>query len=381
MRFAQTFVVAAALAGVSASVSHASASQSPGVTDESILIGQSAARSGPSKELGEETELGIRLYFDSVNARGGINGRKLQLVTRDDAYQPDRARDNTLSLVTQDRVFALLGYVGTDTSAAAMPVFSYHQVPFVGAVTGAELLRVPHNRYVFNTRASFAAEAEGIVEQLTSTGVRKIAVFYQSDAHGLNGFEAVSDALGKKGQRLVAKGSVERNSSDVSSGVYLIGRAKPDAVILFCAYPQATAFIREMRKQGSAAQFYNTSMVGSSALVSALGKSSHGLIVSQVAPNPWSDLQPVVREYKRLIAAARREPSYGSMEGFVAARVLVEGIRRAGRNLSREGLIAALETMENFDLGGFNVSFSPTNHNGASFVELTIVGANGKFRR
>src|SRR6185436_14276253 len=162
--------------------------------------------------------------------------------------------------------------------------------------------------------------------------------------------------------------SIERNSLDVSAAVYQMNNAKPDAVILFCAYPQATAFIRAMRRLASPAQFYSTSLVGSAALVQALGKASHGLVVSQVTPNPWSDLLPVVREYKRLVAASGREPSYDSLEGYMAARVMVEGIRRAGRNLSREGLVTALEGMSSFDLGGFSVGFSPENHNGASFV-------------
>jgi len=355
-----------------------SKAEEAGVTANTILIGQSAPLTGAAKELGEETKLGIQLYFDQVNAQGGINGRKLKLITLDDANQPGKARDNTIELATKSRVFALLGYVGTDTSVAALPVFSYHETPFIGAVTGTDLLRTPYNRYVFNTRASFANETARIVEQLTSTGIKNIAVFYASDAHGLDGVEAVSEELGKLGLGLAARGSIERTSNDVRGAVYLINRAKPGAVILFCGSSQAIAFIQEMRKQGSTAQFYNTSLVGSTTLVRGLGKDSYGLIVSQVAPHPWGNL-PIVREYKRLMEAAGGTPSYGSMEGYVAARTMVEGIRRAGKNLTREGLVTALENMGNIDLGGVNMKFSSTSHNGGTFVDLTMIGSDGRF--
>ncbi|TAK92376.1 MAG: ABC transporter permease [Burkholderiaceae bacterium] len=344
-----------------------------------ILIGQSAALSGSSKELGEETVLGIQLYFDQVNAQGGIYGRKLKLITLDDANQPGRAHDNTIELVTKKHVTALLGYVGTDTSVAALPVFSYYETPFIGAVTGTDLLRVPYNRYVFNTRASFADEAARIVQQLTSIGIRNIAVFYQSDAHGLDGLEAVNEEMSKLGLSIVARGSIERTSKDPRSAVYLINRAKPGAVILFCMSSQAIPFIQEMRKQGSTAQFYNTSLVGSTALVRDMGKDSYGLVVSQVAPHPKGTL-PIVRDFKRLLEASNNNASsYGSMEGYLAARVLVEGLRRAGKNPTRENLVNALESMGSLDVGGINIKFSPTDHNGGSFVDLTMIGADGRF--
>ncbi len=350
-----------------------------GVTESTILIGQSVSRSGPTKALGEETELGIRLYFDSINAQGGIHGRRLTLVSLDDGNQPGRARDNTLTLIEKERVFALLGYVGTDTNVAALPVFFYHQVPFIGPVTGSDLMRVPLNRYVFNTRAGFVDEATRIVEQLTSVGIRNIAVFYQSDAYGLDGVEAVGNALDKLGLRIVARGSIDRTSSDAQSAVFLIDRAKPEAVILFCGSKQAVSFIRAMHAQGSTAQFYNTSLVGSTALVQELGNMSRGLIVSQVTPHPWSATTTLVREYQRLLAATGKQPSYGSLEGYITARTLVEGLRRAGRNLTRESLVAALENMGNVDLGGINIKFSPANHNGSTYVDLTIVGVEGRF--
>jgi branched-chain amino acid transport system substrate-binding protein len=364
--------LAAAFAGSIAAAS------GPGFTDTTILIGQSAALSGASKALGEETRLGIELCFDAVNAQGGVHGRRIKLISEDDAYDPVRARDNTLKLIAKQNVFALLGYVGTDTSLAAMPVFSYYEVPFVGAATGSGLLRVPYNRQVFNVRASFTDEAARIVRQLTTTGIRGIAVFYQNDAYGLDGLEAVRDALGEHGLQLAGKGSVGANN-DVRPAVYLINGSAPDAVIMFAAYQQSAAFVREMRKQGSTAQFYSTSLVGSQALLRELGEQSHGVVISQVMPYPWSATSLIVRDYQKLMMAAGHTPSYGSMEGYVAARVMVEALRRVGKNLTREALIAALENMNNVDLDGFNLNFSPGNHNGTAYVDLTIVGRTGRF--
>ena len=356
----------------------ASFSQATQSTQSPILIGQSADRSGPLRDLGLQKELGIRLYFDSVNSRGGIYGRPLRLITRDDAGQTSRARENTLNFITSDNVFALLGYVGTDTSLAAMPIFSYYGIPFIGAASGSDLLRVPFNRYVFNTRAGFLEEAASIVEQMTSTGITKIAVFYQSDAHGLGGLEAISDALEKRSLKIVARGSINPNSTDAGGAVYLINRARPDAVILFCGARHAVAFIREMRRQGSTAQFYNTSQVDSATLIRELGADAHGLVISQVVPHPARATLPLVREYLSLLRAKGGSPSYASMEGYIAARILGEGLKRVGPNPTREKLVEALENLGNYDMDGLNLRFSPTNHNGGTYIDLTIINAQGK---
>ena len=352
-----------------------------GVTDGSVVIGQSVPLSGPAQELGIEMQLGAKLYFDHINAQGGVNGRKIKLLTLDDGYEPDRATANTRQLVDKDDVFALFGYVGTPTSLAALKVSNPAGVPFVGAFTGAEALRMPFNRLIFNVRASYGDETEKIVEQFTSLNVKRIAVFYQNDAYGNAGLSGVEKAMAKRDLKLVATATVERNSSDVAAAVKTLVAAKPDMVVMVTTYKSSAAFINAMRAAGSAAQFYTVSFVGSRALANELGAAGAGVGISQVVPFPWSRTVPVVRDYQKLLAASGsgRDVSFTSLEGYIAARVFVEGLRRAGKELTRDKFISAMENLRNFDTGGFTVSFTPGNHNGSTFVELTIIRKDGSF--
>lgn len=353
-----------------------------GVTDTTILIGQSAAFSGPAQELGLEMRQGAKLIFDSVNAQGGIHGRKIQLVSHDDGYEPERAAANTLRLVNEDRVFALFGYVGTPTSQASLPIFSEAKVPFIGAFTGAQLLREPFNRYIFNVRASYFDETEKIVEQLVSLGAKTIAIFYQNDAYGKAGLAGVERALAKRNLKMATTATVDRNTVDVAAAVKTINPTRPDAVVMVSAYKSVAAFVKAMKKAGSTTQFHNVSFVGSRPLAMDLGPDGPGVAVSQVVPFPWGASVPVTRDYQRLMnASGAKEYSFTSLEGFIAARILVEGVKRAGKDLTREKLITALENMSNVDLGGFQVAFSQKNHNASSYVDLTMIGKNGQFVR
>ena len=353
-----------------------------GVTSDTIVLGQSVALTGPAAALGIEMRAGAKLYFDYVNSKGGVSGRKIQLVTLDDGYEPARAAPNTRKLIEEHKVFALFGYVGTPTSAAVMPIFTEAKVPYFGAFTGAELLRQPFNRYVFNVRASYYDETEKIVEQLVSTGSRSIAVFYQDDAYGQAGLKGVELAMGRRNLKISSTGTVERNTVKVGQAVKTINAAQPDAVVMIGAYKACAEFIRQMKKQGSAAQFYNVSFVGSKALADDLGNEGVGVAISQVMPFPWGAAVPVVREYQGLMQrAGQKELTFTSIEGFIAAKVFVEGLRRAGRDLTRERLIAALEKMNDVDVGGFYVGFTPTNHSASKFVDLTIIARDGRFLR
>lgn len=353
-----------------------------GISDTIILIGQSAAFSGPAQELGLEMRQGARLHFDAVNAQGGIHGRKIELRTLDDGYEPDRAAANTRKLINEDRVFALFGYVGTPTSQAALPVFTEAKVPFIGPFTGAQLLRDPFNRYIFNVRASYFDETEKIVEQLVSLGSKSISVFYQNDAYGKAGLAGVERALAKRNMKIAATATVERNTVDVTAAVKTINATKPDAVVMVSAYKSVAAFVREMKKAGSTTQFHNVSFVGSRPLAKELGEEGIGVAVSQVVPSPWSASAPIVKEYQRLMSASgAKEYSFTSLEGFIAARILVEGLKRAGKDLTREKLVAALESMSNVEIGGFQVGFSPRNHSASTYVDLTMIGKTGQFVR
>ena len=354
----------------------------PGVTPAKIVLGQAAVLSGPAAQLGLQMRNGIKTYLDHVNAAGGVYGRMLELVSEDDRYEPSVAPAASKKLIQEHKVFALLGYVGTPTGAAHLPVTTQARVPLVGMFTGAEILRLPINRYVFHVRASYYDETEKIVEQVVSTGGKKISVFYQNDAYGEAGRKGTELALTKRAMKIHSNGTVERNTLKVEEAVKTIHSSEPDAIVMVGAYAACAEFIRQMKKTGSGATFYNVSFVGSKALADALGAEGSGVAISQVVPFPWASSVPVVKEYQALAKkAGYSDYNFSAMEGFLTAKVMVEGLRRAGKNPTREGLVDALERMNDVDLGGFYVSYSPKNHAGSKFVDLTIIGRNGKFMR
>ena len=353
-----------------------------GVDNDTIVVGQSCALTGPAAELGAEMRLGAQLYFSETNQRGGVNGRQIKLLTLDDGYEPDRAAANTRKLISEERVFALFGYVGTPTSNAAIPIFTEARVPFIGAFTGAESLRVPFNRQIFNVRASYFDETEKIVEQVTSLGMRNIAVLYQDDAYGKAGLTGVEQALARRNMKISTLATVERNTVKVEAGVKILVPAKPDVIVMISAYKSIAAFVREAKKAGYTGQFYNVSFVGSRALAAELGADGYGVAISQVVPFPFSGDTQLAREYQRAMkSGGAGQLSFTSFEGYIAARVFVEGLKRTGRDLTRDKFIAAMETMTQVDLGGFSVRFSPKNHNGSNTVDLTMIGRAGKFIR
>jgi ABC-type branched-subunit amino acid transport system substrate-binding protein len=354
----------------------------PGVTYDRILLGQAAVFSGPAAQLGIQMRNGIRAYLDYVNAKGGVHGRKLELITEDDRYEQSVAPSASNKLIEEHRVFALLGYVGTPTGVAHLPVVTQAKVPLVGMFTGAEVLRVPFNRYVFHVRASYYDETEKIVEQVLSTGGQKIAVFYQDDAYGEAGRKGTELALERRKMKIHSTGTVERNTVKVEQAAKTIHTSQPDAVVMVSAYTSIAAFVREMQKLGSGATFYNVSFVGSKALADALGKDGVGVAISQVVPFPWGTAVPVVKEYQQLAKkAGYTDYNFSALEGFLCAKVMVEGLRRAGKSPTRDGLVEALEKMNDVDLGGFYISYSPMNRAGSKFVDLTIISRDGKFLR
>ncbi len=367
---------------VAAALATTAACAETGVGPHSIVVGQSAAFSGPAQELGIEMRKGVQAYFDAVNRGGGVNGRKLVLKSLDDGYESTRAAANTKKLIAEDGVFGLLGYVGTPTSEAAKPIFTEAQVPFVGAFTGAELLRQPFNRYIFNVRASYYAETDAIVDLLTRLNVNRIAVFYQNDSYGKAGLAGVERAMEKRKMKVLATATVERNTVDVAAAVQTIGKADAQAVVMISAYKSCAAFIKEMKKAGSHPQFMNVSFVGSRALAAELGDVGRGVGISQVVPYPWNLGMPIVRDYQKHLAPSSGEDfTFGSLEGYIAARIFVEGLRRAGREPTRESFISALETLRDYDVGGFNVTYTPVDHNGSRFVDLTVIGRDQKILR
>ncbi len=346
-----------------------------------IVLGQSAAFSGPAAQLGIQMNMGARIFFNALNAAGGVNGSTVELRTLDDGYEPDRCKANTEKFIKDD-VFGLFGYVGTPTCLAALPMVVDAKIPFFGPFTGAEALRDPFHKSIFHLRASYYDETALIVKQLTFLGLKKIAVFYQNDAYGKAGLEGVKRALKSQGLAPIALGTVERNTVNVNQAVKEITSKSPDAVVQISAYKSCAAFIREARKAGYGGTYFNVSFVGTQALADELGKEGLGIVVSQVMPFPFSTTTAISREYLDAVkrAGGDAKPNYSGMEGYLAAKVFTEGLKRAGRNPSRESLISGLETIQKTDFGGFSVDFGPRDHVASSFVDLSMLTDDGKVR-
>ena len=344
-----------------------------------LVLGQSAPFTGPSAELGLRFNEGAQLYFDAVNAKGGVHGRPIELRKADDGYEPERTAANTKKFIAEG-VLALFGYVGTPTTLAALPLATAAKVPLIAPFTGATGLREPFNRYILHVRASYDDETQAIVRHAVSIGQTKLAVFYQNDAYGKAGLNGVSLALQKLEQKPIAVGNAERNSVDVTQAVSTIVAAKPDAIVQISSYLTSAAFIRAARAAGFTGAFYNVSFVGTQALSQALGAEARGVAISQVMPYPFSPKSLIGAEYLAAIKAANQPqlaPNYSGMEGFVAAKVLVEALQRAGRAPTSEALINAFESIQKLNLGGFSVDFSAQKHIGSRFVELSILTEKG----
>ncbi len=349
-------------------------------SESKIILGQSAAFTGPAAQLGIQFHQGAKLYFDLVNAQGGVGKRLIEIRNLDDGYEPDRCAENTRKLIADDS-FALFGYIGTPTSLAALPLATQDKIPFIAPFTGAMGLRNPFNKVVFHVRASYNDETALIVKQLTTLGLKKIAVFHQNDAYGKAGLDGVTLALSGLGLKPVAQATVERNSVEVTKAVKDIVAAAPDGVVQIGAYKACAAFIRQARKAGYGGSFFNVSFVGTQALADDLGKEGAGVVVSQVMPSPYSATKPIAREFAEAVKAhGKVQANFSSMEGFVAAKVFVEGLRRAGSKLSRESLVTGLEAIGSQSMGGFSVSFGPSDHVASSFVELSMLTGDGRVR-
>jgi branched-chain amino acid transport system substrate-binding protein len=345
-----------------------------------LILGQSAPFTGPAAQLGIQFHQGAKLYFDSLNAQGGVNRRIIEIRNLDDGYEPERCVENTRKLIADD-VFALFGYIGTPTSVAALPLANKDRVPFIAPFTGAMALRVPLHKNVFHVRASYNDETALIVKQLTTLGLKKIAVFYQNDAYGKAGLDGVNLALSVLELKPVALGTVERNTVEVAAAVKAITAAGPDAVVQIGAYKACAAFIRAARKSGYGGTFYNVSFVGTQALADELGKDGAGVVVSQVMPSPYNPARAIAREFVDAVKASKDvQANFSSMEGYLAAKVFAEGLKRAGAKATRESLISGLESLTSQSFGGFAVSFSANDHVASRFAELSMLTGDGRVR-
>ncbi len=356
-----------------------------GVADNSVTFGQSAAFSGPARELGINMQRGILAAFEEVNAAGGVHGRQLHLIFEDDAYEPEAAVSNTTKLIEEDGVFALIGAVGTPTSRSAVPVTEAYGVPYIAPFTGAALLRDPKLNAVINLRASYNQETEEMVDRLTEDlGMRRISVMYQDDSYGRAGYNGVLAALERRGMEPASVGVYTRNTLAVKTGLLDLNRGEPQAVIIVGAYQPVAELILWARHLGTTTVFMTISFVGSNALAGALGDNGEGVYVTQVVPfpEPSEDSPPIVHDYVAALKASYPDAEAGfvSLEGYLAGRLAIAGLERCGPDLDRpcflEGLRAASDDLDGFDLlyGGED------DNQGSDRVFLTVIGQDGDYR-
>ena len=369
-------------AAVAVAVSLAARAEN-GVTADKIVFGQAAALDGPAAALGQGMREGILAAFAEANKAGGIKGHQLELISRDDGYDPNKSIQAAKQLIDQDKVFALIGSVGTPTSAAVQPIATDAGVPFIGAFTGAEFLRSPYKPKVVNVRASYFQETETMVEHLTKDlGISRIAIFYQDDGFGQAGLAGVKRALDRRKMALVAEGAYERNTTAVKRALLTIREGKPEAVIMIGAYQPCAEFIKVAREIKLDAVFVNISFVGSDALAKELGRDGSGVVVTQVVPFPADTSIGVVAHYQAALKAVKADaaPGFVSLEGYMVGRLVVMALEKLPANaLTRASLLDAI-SHNNFDLGGVTLSYGADNNRGSDRVFLTVIQSDGRFR-
>jgi branched-chain amino acid transport system substrate-binding protein len=354
-----------------------------GVSSDTILFGQAAALEGPSSALGQGMRQGILAAFAEINAKGGVHGRKLKLVSRDDGYDPDRSVAETITLIEKDKVFALIGAVGTPTAVATVPISSAKNVPFIGPFTGAEFLRAPEFHNVVNIRASYSAEAEAWIKHLTEDlHFTKIAIFYQDDAFGRDTLAGVKHALDRRGMELTAEGTFERNTRAVGAALRTIKRAEPEAIVMVGTYGPCAEFIKLAHKSGFHPTFVNISFVGANALAKELGAEGQGVIVSQVVPFPWDASLQVVAGYQAAEQALdpNLTPDFVSLEGYLSGRLVAAALEMTGPNPTRAEMLRIINEVGQFDISGDLMTFGPKVQEAPPKVFLTVIQPDGTFK-
>ena len=355
-------------------------------TAKEVVIGQIAPLSGVLASTGRQMVLGGQVYFDAVNEAGGVHGARIRTVVMDDGYRVEDTVRLTRELTARPEVVALFGLAGTANigQLLADKVLAEGRMPVVAPYTGGDILRQPYNPWIFHVRAGYVDEAEHMVRQVETLGIRRVAVFYQNDAFGTSGLQGVQAALQRRGLQLAAAAAYERNTTDVDKAVTPTLAAEAQAVIMIAVNKPAAAFIKQYRTAGGGGLLFNISVVDPAELVKLAGlKEARGLGISQVVPFPYQPNLPVVREFHRALRkhAPDEAVNYTNFEEYLGAKVLVEGLRRAGPNPTRERLMTALESLKDFDLGGITVSYGPQQRIGSRYVEITVIGVDGKLRR
>ena len=354
-----------------------------GVSADKIVFGQATALEGPASALGQGMKIGLEAAFAEINKAGGIKGRKLELKSVDDGYEPTKSIGVVKKLLEEDKVFAIAGAVGTPTSAATQPIVTAAGAPFIGAFTGAEFLREPYKPLVMNIRASYFQETEAMVEHLTKDlGASKIAIMYQDDAFGQAGLAGVKKALDKRQMQLAGEGTFERNTVAVKAALLAIKKVEPHAVIMISPYKPAAEFIKLAKQIKLDVTFVNISFVGSDALAKELGPAGVGVVITQVVPFPKDAAIPVVGRYQASLKASSpdAQPGFVSLEGYLVGRAIIAALEQVSGDPTRQALIEAVQKAGALDLGGFKLIYSPTSNRGSDQVFLTVIQADGSFK-
>ena len=359
------------------------ASAEDGVSADKIVFGQATALEGPASALGLGMKMGLEAAFAEINKAGGVKGRKLELKSVDDGYEPTKSIEAVKKLLEEDKVFAIAGAVGTPTAAATQPIATAAGAPFIGAFTGAEFLREPYKPLVLNIRASYFQETEAMVEHLTKDlGASKIAIMYQDDAFGQAGLAGVKKALDKRQMQLAGEGTFERNTVAVKTALLAIKKAEPHAVIMISPYKPAAEFIKLAKQIKLDVTFVNISFVGSDALAKELGPVGAGVVITQVVPFPKDAAIPVVGRYQASLKANApdAQPGFVSLEGYLVGRAIIAALEKVSGDLTRQALIEAVQKAGTLDLDGFKLVYSPSNNRGSDQVFLTVIQPDGSFK-
>lgn len=370
-----------------------------------IRVGQSVALTGPLSDSGKDYSTGMKAYFDSINAKGGVGGKKITLIVKDDASLPPKTYQNTQALIN-DNVDVLAGYTGTPNIALIVRTKALQKanIALVGPLTGADSLRAPYGTeekaagqgnykleadsiqegyipQLFHVRASYGDEARKIVKQAVSLGMQKIGVLYSDDAFGKTGLAAVQAALRKHNLELATKGIYNLKTNAVGDAVKTINAVKPQAIVMIANSDAATAFVKQYRDLDPGAQLFALSTVGYKSLTKSVGEDAHGVGISQVVPMPWNSLTPVSKEHLRVMKefAPDQPVTYATMEGHIVAKVIAEAVKRGG--VSREKMSGALESLKGYDAGGYIVNFGPQERRGSKYVDITVISKDGELMR
>jgi branched-chain amino acid transport system substrate-binding protein len=347
-----------------------------------IVVGQSLGFTSPLSEIASDIASGSRAMVESVNARGGINGKRLILDTMDDSYQSEKTLSNVETLIDKRGAFCILNIMGTPNCAAILPLVKKSGVPFIAPMTGAEIVRTPTIKNIFNIRAGYRDEIGKLVQHLDTVGQKNFFTVYQSNSFGNDGLASIKNAVKERSVALLGSARIENDSSNAAAVALTANESKPLAVIIITAGKPTIEFIRSFRKLNRGTPIYALSVMGTQANVRALGSDGVGVVVASVVPFPWNRVSRICTEYQAdMLRLGQKDFSFIGLESYINTKVMIDAMRRTSGELTREKFISTLESMTKHDLGGFEIGFGKGNRQGSKYVELTIIGDEGKFRK